>query len=127
MLELFLMLLPFILTFALGLVIGWAIGVARVNWPLINWFRSYYARRAEERMRQHTQFLIAQVNLFGAVAVSHRSAGARASQGGRHGSRLSLQQPLHKGGDAQDKSTDTFSVIDCYVPSTGARLPIERP
>lgn len=123
-------LLALLTIFAHGLVIGYAIGAAHVNWPLVNWFRNYFNERAEERMRQHTRFLIAQINLFGAVA-SRRSAGTRADQGGRYGSRQSLlpNQLQLKGGDAEEQLTPTEQP-PCFVsskPSTGARLPIERP
>ncbi|MBD0370300.1 MAG: hypothetical protein ICV60_05655 [Pyrinomonadaceae bacterium] len=112
------------LILALALAIGYAIGAARVNWPLINWFRNHYEQCAEERVRQHTRFLIAQINLFGAAPFRYRCAVTRAGQGGRPGSRLNTQ-PLRGGNSLETNKTDILS--DDYMPSTGARLPIERP
>jgi hypothetical protein len=65
-------------------------------------------------MRQHTRFLIAHVNLFGAAPFSHRSAGARASQGGRRGSRQFLLpiQTHSKGGNCLEITTNSNSTFD---------------
>lgn len=69
-----------ILILLLGLFVGYAIGSARVHWPLVKCFRDYYRRWANERVAQHARFLIACMNLIGAAAASHKSADAGAEQ-----------------------------------------------
>ena len=78
-----LMLLATLLIFALGLIIGYLIGAARVHRPLIESFRTYYRQWAEARIAQHTRFLISYSNLCGAIAINQgcAAAGARNSGG----------------------------------------------
>ena len=80
--------------FMLGIVIGYAIGTARVHLPLINYFRDYYERQAEMRMAQHTRFLLSWIRMFGGQTVEwgfRSRAGQRGAQG-QSASPLSLQQ-----------------------------------
>ena len=70
------------LIFGFGMLFGWTLGTIRTNAPLIRYFRDYYRRQAEARMRQHTNFLLAQAQQFGAALKSHRSAATEAFKGG---------------------------------------------
>jgi hypothetical protein len=109
MLNLFIDWLPEILFLVLSFLIGWTLGTARLHWPIIRCFRNYYQGWARERIAQHTRFLISFSNLYGAIALSHRSAVAGAEQhsGGLGRSRvISLRAfrartrlNLKKGGD----------------------------
>jgi hypothetical protein len=59
-------LIPTLIILALGIIIGWWLGASYYHWPLINFYRAYYQRHAEERIRQHTQFLISVCQLYAA-------------------------------------------------------------
>jgi hypothetical protein len=72
---------------AVGLVIGWALGTLSMNASLICYFRDYYRRQAEARVRQHMNFLLTQTNNFGTALQSHRRAATEAFDGGRQGFR----------------------------------------
>jgi hypothetical protein len=75
--------LEVLIIFALGILVGWTLGTIRTHAPLINHFRDYYHRQAEARVRQHTGFVLSQMQSFGAALKSHRSAANASVEGGR--------------------------------------------
>jgi hypothetical protein len=70
------------LFFAFGLFIGWTVGTAYVHAPLVNYFRDYYRRWANERCAEHLRFVQSLISLHGAAAASHRSAVTGEGHGG---------------------------------------------
>lgn len=76
-----------ILIFLLGLMVGYAFGALRASTPLVKYWRDYYHRQADARMRSHTNFLIKQAQSLGAALESHRCAATASFVGGRRSSR----------------------------------------
>jgi hypothetical protein len=81
-----------VLYILLGLLIGYALGILRTHLPLVNYFRDYYRRQSEARMRSHTNFLITQAQSLGAALDSHRCAATASfeKRGHRSSHHLSL-------------------------------------
>jgi hypothetical protein len=99
---------------SLGLVIGYGIGVTRIHWPLVNYFRDYYRRKAEARMQGHLHFLLALINLQGAAA-SHRGVLPGADERG-HGPRITYGDSHH----SSRRRPISFSVM-LYQSKKGGR------
>jgi hypothetical protein len=96
-----------------GLIIGWALGTLRTNASLILYFRDYYRRQADERMRGHTNYLIGLTKSYGAAADSHRRAATEAFDGGRRGFRsISPFDPISHGNDERKESKPISHILE---------------
>ena len=96
-----------------GLIIGWSLGTIRANASLILYFRDYYQRQAQERMRTHTNYLLSMMKTFGTAAHSHRRAVTEAFDGGRRGFRsFSPLDPISAGKAERKEGRPISHLID---------------
>ncbi len=65
-----LLILAALIVLGIGIIVGAAFGAVRVHLPLINYFRDYHRRRADERIAAHTLYLKNLMDSIGTTRVA---------------------------------------------------------
>lgn len=66
--DMLLLALFLIVAVTLGFIIGTAFGATRIHWPLIDYFRDYYKRVADQRLHSNVVYLKTLMNSFAPAA-----------------------------------------------------------